>query len=577
MTQKQTKKNVTRSVRLQTKKNIGGVRLGTKGNISKGVRLQTKKYIGGLRLGIKAGDTEYTIKEAFNFFLDNIREAKILTDSSVASITLVLTINDDGEKFPYPYYSTRPDTFDQPLKKILLKVLVSAVEKGTRTYNISNGKYAFRTPYRTRIECEISSDNTVMNEVSIQREIYSSSFFDEQNKFDPICPAILGVSLSIDRETTNTLYAKIVNKLQPRLITEGDKDENILKLFFKNTISIICMEYLQDYIPLDDVNYDVKYEYFTLYELLKIYEYGFIHCDLHGYNIMVNTNYGYTYHYEYGEFIKNGKIKIIDFGRSRRFTPNEDETFRGSNLRDKILFVLSKDRSTFLFKHILLLLDYDNGIDHIEREIQTLINEQKINSKSFISNMGEEKLQKLIDNFNKIDFTEDISQREASQGAPEIASQGAPEIASQGAPQGAPEIAPQGASQGAPEIASQGAPQGAPEIAPEIASQGAPQGAPEIAPQGAPEIAPQGASQGAPEIAPQQSLVSRVGTIISQIPYTSNQRIIQTDEISENTQPRPRVNSFKVALDTGGKKHMSLRKRRNGKRHRKKYIRNKTQ
>ena len=33
MTQKQTKKNVTRSVRLQTKKNIGGVRLGTKGNI----------------------------------------------------------------------------------------------------------------------------------------------------------------------------------------------------------------------------------------------------------------------------------------------------------------------------------------------------------------------------------------------------------------------------------------------------------------------------------------------------------------------------------------------------------------
>ena len=191
MTQKQTKKNVTRSVRLQTKKYIGkkyigGLRLGTKGNISKGVYLQTKKYIGkkyigGLRLGNKVDNTEYTVQEAFSFFLNNISEAKILTDSSIASITLVLTIKDDGEKFPYPYYSTRLDTFDQPLKKILLKVLVSEVEEGTAIFQ----EGMFKTPYRTRIECEISSDNTVMNEVSIQREIYSSSFFDEQNKFDP--------------------------------------------------------------------------------------------------------------------------------------------------------------------------------------------------------------------------------------------------------------------------------------------------------------------------------------------------------------------------------------------------------
>ena len=266
----------------QTKKKIGGVRFGTKRNISKSVHLQNKKYIGGLRLGIKEDGTEYTAKEAFNFFLKNIKQSEILTDSSLSSVTLVLTIKDDDiESFPYPYYSTRPDTFDQPLTKILLKVLVSSVKEGTPLHEYENTYYFYRRGIKL---FKITSNESLNTEVTIQKNIYMRSFRDEQNMLDPICPAILYHVGELKPRKKNILSNLILRKLRstdPIYTTEDKK--NLIDLF-SNGISLICMEYLDGYSTIENYPTDEDIKYFTLYELLKMYEYGYIHSDLHASN-----------------------------------------------------------------------------------------------------------------------------------------------------------------------------------------------------------------------------------------------------------------------------------------------------
>jgi hypothetical protein len=54
------------------------------------------KYKGGFRLGKNEEDNDDTLEEAFHIFIDRLKEFRVLTDSSISCITLVLTMDGSG-------------------------------------------------------------------------------------------------------------------------------------------------------------------------------------------------------------------------------------------------------------------------------------------------------------------------------------------------------------------------------------------------------------------------------------------------------------------------------------------------
>lgn len=265
-----------------------------------------KGYSGGFRYGIREGQTEYTPNEAITFFLLNLKSSKILTDSSISCITLLLTIKDGIPIENHPYLINRRTEFNKPIKQILLKLFLSSDTDGSVMFNCK--------------KMEETSNATLIREANTQLDIYRKGFLSNENGFDPICPAILNCKTKISNDDKDKLKEIIFGCFTNRTNSPAFgvfSDEIILNEYFKHDISFICMEFLDGYSILYDFNSDPRYERFkqlAFFELLKLYDYGYSHSDFHLGNVMINPNYKYLTDDPTSSNL--GRAIIIDFGRT---------------------------------------------------------------------------------------------------------------------------------------------------------------------------------------------------------------------------------------------------------------------
>lgn len=263
--------------------------------------------------GVRLSDGFTNRNQALNFFLNN-STFSILTNSSISCITLLVTLNNGVNS---PYKSVRSKDYDSNVRKILLKVFITADYSDWYTIE---GRGPFGVPPNEMFGIEITSNHDFLNEISIQKDIYKKSFLSKVSLLEPMCPHIFNY---LHCQPTDVQKFRSLNGLTPQ---EQIDLNNILDGGSQNNtkISIICMEFMDGYEMAKDIftttNADGKmvpanYDESILLDLLqfefqRLNTYGYQHGDAHFGNVMIHRNYDYL------RGGPKGRVLIIDFGRT---------------------------------------------------------------------------------------------------------------------------------------------------------------------------------------------------------------------------------------------------------------------
>jgi len=290
---------------------------------------------GGFKYGTKSDGSNYTSIEAFQYFVSNLESARILTNSSISCITLLLTLKRDT-LYP-PYIHLRRELLGNYMYTILLKISLRQNNPDMRDpqyIKIPKLEDTFGPPDKRRNIIEINTSANILNEVNLQNEIYKTSFSSLINYIDPFVPAILG---HIKYAEYNNYIGHIYNYISPVFTDSRQGNENDINrvyLFIDHGIraghgiSIIIMEFMDGYDTLENISNNMvmdlssyqntlfKYQSYILYELTKLLDYGIVHCDIHSGNCLINPNALYFTHDRGSLYI--GRAIIIDFGRTVR-------------------------------------------------------------------------------------------------------------------------------------------------------------------------------------------------------------------------------------------------------------------
>lgn len=281
-----------------------------------------------MRGGVILSD-EYigTTQDALYFFLAN-STFRIISDDSVASYIYTCHLKDGVTS---PYIQMRSDNFKSPARCILLKIVFHSDYDDVYKSEIGIHQYG------TRDDKEATFSGDLIEEVKIQQQIYQDSFKDELTPCEPICPSIITYLIDINSEDKKRLSKFILDNLISRTIDpevdsdETHSDEEITSEIFKQKLSLIAMEMMEDYVTL----YSLREKYwervrFKKLETMKISlmlawnlarlknVLGIAHLDLHEGNVLFNPKKRF-----YGDFY--GQMVIIDFGmiavRNKRRKP----------------------------------------------------------------------------------------------------------------------------------------------------------------------------------------------------------------------------------------------------------------
>jgi hypothetical protein len=313
--------------------------------------------------GSRSGDNSF---DAFYFFLNNLGSARILTNSSIGGITLLLTLR-TGVLSPYRH--TRRELSSQPMNSILIKLSLRTDTQPTFSINIDNARNPPSRPGDIIYPFEVNPLDVISREAQIQNDIYRALFIGErlpnmppvsnrdepnyinQNIYDPFVPAILGFIPQAENEIDN-----IMSLIEPVFEGRGrftvGEDLFILNEFINARtsmlglgLSIILMEFMDGFTtyanilqsePDNNRRLDIsnKYNPFIIYELTKLLKMGYLHCDMHMNNCMINENSLYFTNNPRDNNLR-GRIMIIDFGRILPI-PDINNLLVGSLLNDVI-------------------------------------------------------------------------------------------------------------------------------------------------------------------------------------------------------------------------------------------------
>jgi hypothetical protein len=269
-------------------------------------------YKGGIYFGRRQNGNTYSPEEAFKKFISKLEDCRLLTDDTLCGITLVLKANFTGiDEMNVPYKIFVPNSNGEIQSIIVSKILLKMVfYREEEEEEEEERKITFNNMTKLK-----TSRSELQREVITQVDIYKKSFISNTHFLDPNCPAVLNYSINLEKIYKEQLLKILLGSFS------GDGIETVEKCFDEN-ISLISMVFLDNYETMYDFlirkfdsvepsDLTKKYYDLIIYELINLYRSGYIHGDIHLWNVMINehANNSDTY---------SEKIMLIDFGRSRQ-------------------------------------------------------------------------------------------------------------------------------------------------------------------------------------------------------------------------------------------------------------------
>jgi hypothetical protein len=287
-----------------------------------GIRIKGRPLIENLPLNLDS------MKNTFwNFFKNS--EISIFSTRTRGGILFEVKLNPVQVS---PYELCRSNEPFQAVKTLLFKMVIFS-EEGLRLLIDES----------TTIDLNRCSSKDFYHEVNLQYTMFTNTL---DNCLEPICPSVVyceNMTLdnfleqceTIDNKTEKTRKTIFfLNQLKNNINKWDDETNPIF-------IGIIVMEKMEGFITLYEAIKTTKshYEYVKLhllafFELIRLYEQGYLHGDFHLNNMLVKINYEYirfdmeiseeirSNFENYIQFIENfknsfsGRVILIDFGAS---------------------------------------------------------------------------------------------------------------------------------------------------------------------------------------------------------------------------------------------------------------------
>jgi len=243
-------------------------------------------------------------KDVFYSFLTGSRISYVGAGTSGLGLQLLNTENTS-------YKTLTTDNKNVVCSKLFLKLVPIYNETYDMTFDVV-------VPGVSIITIISSLETNFWREVHNQVIIYKETC----DNLEPICPPIVYTECQ-----NNVTSIRFIESLITRHVDKIDDDEDddplivLSSKFKKHTklrLGVIAMGFTIDYIPLykairaDPSKRDFYME-LAIYELIRLYAYGYLHGDFSLANIMINPTYNYT-----GTDI--GRAMLIDFGMTHEHT-----------------------------------------------------------------------------------------------------------------------------------------------------------------------------------------------------------------------------------------------------------------
>jgi len=185
-----------------------------------------------------------------------------------------------------------------------------------------------------------SSSTQFSDEVNIQNKIYKIS----NSGLEAICPPIINAQIH-DNDKSEEFIDLLIGKTD----NKSDSIKNGLLSMLKENIKadrgirlgVIAMGFTENYISLHNaiqIYPKERTDYFkklAVYELIRLYDLGYLHGDFSLSNILINPDYNYT---ETNRENDKGRAMLIDFGASFPVPPRSHGNVL--SIKDKIDIML---------------------------------------------------------------------------------------------------------------------------------------------------------------------------------------------------------------------------------------------
>ena len=237
-----------------------------------------------------------------------------------------------------------------------------------------------------------------LNEIKIQSDVYKKT----NEKLEAVCPPI--VYSNIVNNTEKASRALILLSL---MIKQMPNDENkvflerMKRLYEGNRqlkLGIIAMSFAKNYDTLrnvlrntNNIGRKAMYKYLAVYELLRLYDIGYMHGDYHTQNILINTNYKYN-NLDDNSFL--GRALIIDYGLAFKNKHKTDDIPITPSVK---LHIMAQEKHPQTSQNAYSWDSYKWLIDFIETEPGLNNNYQVI--KNSITNFQDQMIVKINENY----------------------------------------------------------------------------------------------------------------------------------------------------------------------------------